>query len=678
MKLSLNWLNRYLSAPATLEQVTTLLGQQGFPIEETEDVAGGLGASGGDVMIDAEVTSNRSDCLSHIGMAREVAAGSNLELNKPKIEIVESEVDVNSLTSVENNEPEICPVYTARVIQGVKVGPSPKWLVDELEAIGLRSVNNVVDVTNYVLMETGQPLHTFDRDKLDGCKIVVRKAAAGEAFKAIDGTTHKLNDTMLVIADGKAPQAVAGVMGGLDSEVTEATTNILLEAARFDELSVRTTSRRLKLNSDSSYRFERGVDPCGVELASQRAAQLILELAGGKLAKGVIRVGENEPSPQIIELRIKRCNDLIGVELKPEVMAGLLSSLELETEIAGDVLKVTVPTVRSDIQREVDLIEEVARMYGMANIPINERISIAVRPAQVNLKARKKLGQILVSHGYCETMTFSFVNPKLGKLFIPKGNKPLEIGDERRKAEPMLRPSLIPSLMVCRKGNQDVGNHDVQLFETASVWSRKANDDIAEHRELGLLADVEKPQDALRSMRGMIVELVERLGGDAKLVFKAVDTPCYSEALSVELNGQAIGVMGLIDKKTQDIFDLQMPVMGGAIELEPLIALYPANRQVGSLSRFPAIERDLSVLVKDQITWDQIQKQVQSTTPQFMESLDFVTTYRGKPIPKGVKSVSLRLCFRDPKNTLRHEQVDGQMKSVMDALTKNLNAEIRV
>ena len=247
MKLSLNWLNRYLSAPTSQEQVCTLLGQQGFPIEEQEELAGG------DVFIDAEVTSNRSDCLSHIGMAREVSAGApDLELKQPDITITESDTAVDTLTSVTNDDTELCPVYTARVIQGVKVGSSPKWLVDCLEAIGLRSVNNVVDVTNFVLMEMGQPLHTFDMDKLDGGKIIVRRATKGEDFTAIDGTKHKLADSMLVIADASRPQAVAGVMGGLDSEVTESTTNILLESARFDQLSVRTTSRRMKLSSDSS------------------------------------------------------------------------------------------------------------------------------------------------------------------------------------------------------------------------------------------------------------------------------------------------------------------------------------------------------------------------------------------------------------------------------------------
>lgn len=675
MKLSLNWLNRYLSTPASQEQVCTLLGQQGFPIEDTEQL------DGGDVFIDAEVTSNRSDCLSHIGMAREVAAGaSELQLKCPDVTITESDIAIDTLTTVTNDQIELCPVYTARVIQGVKVGPSPKWLVDCLEAIGLRSVNNVVDVTNFVLMEMGQPLHTFDMDKLDGGKIIVRRATDGEVFAAIDGTNHKLADSMLVIADASKPQAVAGVMGGLDSEVTDSTTNILLESARFDQLSVRTTSRRMKLSSDSSYRFERGVDPCGVEIASQRAAQLIMELAGGTLAKGVIRAGEIEPSPNMIELRVKRCNDLLGVTLKPEVMAGLLSSLTLDAQIEGDKLNVTVPTYRWDIEREVDLIEEVTRMYGMANIPINNSITLDVRPSQNNLKARKRLGQILVSYGYCETMTFSFVNPKLAGRFVPKGDKPLEIGDERRKSEPMLRPSLIPSLMVCRKGNQDVGNSDVKLFETASVWSRaprKSEDEIVEYRQLALLADVSDPQLALRSMRGVLAELVERLSGNAQLTLSATQASCFSDALAITVNGQQIGVMGLIDKKTQDAFDLQMPLIAASMQLKPLIDLYPAQRLVGALSRFPAIERDLSVLVQDQVTWDQIQTQVLATEPQYMESLDFVTTYRGKPIPKGIKSVSLRLTFRDETSTLRHEQVDGQMQTVMDALTSKLNAQIR-
>ena len=290
MKVSLNWLNSYLDRPVDADAAADLLGEQGFPVEERDDLPDG------DVMLNVEVTSNRGDCLSHVGVARELAAGSGRQLRPPVFDL--PDVDPNpatALTSVVNKAPDLCPVYTARVIRGVRIAPSPDWLRHRLEAIGLRPVNNVVDITNFVLHEMGQPLHAFDMAKLNERRIVVRRAEQGEAFTAIDGTKHALGSDMLVIADANRPVAIAGVMGGVDSEVTDATTDILLESARFAQLSVRRTSRSLKLASDSSYRFERGVDPVGVEAASRRAAQLIVELAGGRLAEGVVRVGEDQP-----------------------------------------------------------------------------------------------------------------------------------------------------------------------------------------------------------------------------------------------------------------------------------------------------------------------------------------------------------------------------------------------
>ncbi len=670
MKISLHWLYRYLLAPVPSDQVQECLDRQGFPIEACEPL------EDGDFLIDAEVTSNRSDCLSHLGLAREVAAGEGLELQPPVIEINETGPDVQTLAQVDNQDEALCPVYTARVIQGIKVGPSPNWLVKALESIGLRSVNNVVDVTNFVLMEMGQPLHTFDLAKLAGQKIVVRKASTGEKFKAIDGTSHTLNDTMLVIADAEKPVAVAGVMGGLESEVTETTTDILLESARFDALSVRTTGRRLKLSSDSSYRFERGVDPLGVERASMRAAQLICELTGGSLATGVIRVGEQPPLPQTVSLHLERCNDLIGVTMDPQQVVQWLDRLQLSPVLEGDKVVCTIPTWRADLQREIDLVEEVVRMFGLDNIPTHSRISIEARPPQVAIAARQLLTRVLVAHGYYETINFSFVNPKQGMGFVPKGEEALQIDDERRKAEPMLRPSALPSLLACRKSNQDMGNQAVQLFELASVWVR-FNGKIVERRELALLADVAEPGEAIRRLRGLVSELVERLGGSVSLVFKQTKEANYSDALAIEVAGQRLGTLGLVEGACQNQFDLQTAVVGATFDLDALIGLYPPQRTVAALCRFPGIERDLSVIVDNAVTWDQLSQEVRAAEPQLLEDLRFITTYRGKPIAKGQKSVSFRLSFRDPTATLRHDQVDPQMALVVDRLKQSVGAQLR-
>lgn len=672
MKLSLEWLNAYLDSPVTADDVERLLTSQGFPIESREE------AAAGDVVIDAEITSNRSDCLSQVGLAREVAAGSGRQLVPADCTLpAESGDPVAKLTSVANEALEDCPVYTARVIRGVKIGPSPDWLRRRLEAIGLRSINNVVDVTNYILMEMGQPLHAFDMAKLQGRRIVVRHARKGEAFVAIDGSKHTLSESMLVIADAQRPVAIAGVMGGLDSEVTEKTTDVLLESARFRPLSVRRTSRALKLASDSSYRFERGVDPAGIELASRRAAKLIVELAGGTLAPGVIRVGESEPTPRRVSMRVARCQAILGVTIEPAKMVNLLQRLGLSPQLDRDgaTITCTIPTYRLDLEREIDLIEEVGRMAGLDAIPVQEKIHIVARSKQPAVAARQELGRVLTAQGYLEAVTFSFVAPRHGQPFVPSSAQAVMIDDERRKAEPMLRPSLAPSLLICRKFNQDMANADVRLYETAATWLR-VEGRIVERQKLAMLADAHDAEQAFRLMRGAVDELAAQLGGPA-LDAAPVNVPWASASLRLSRGGQDVGVIALISPATQQLFDLQTPVVVGEFDLQALLEHYPPRRQVQPMARFPAVERDLSIVVNAATAWAAVESAVRAAEPRMLEALRFVGVYKGKPIPPGRKSVTFRMLFRDPAGTLRSEQVDAQVEAVVARLKKDLGAELR-
>ncbi len=671
MKISVKWLNGYLDRPVAADEVERLLTEQIFPIDAREAVGDG------DVMLDVEVTSNRPDCLSHIGLAREVAAGSGAGLKLPTTELPQTTGEpVDSLTSVDNQAADLCPLYTARVITGVKVGPSPAWLVARLEAVGLRSVNNVVDVTNFVLLEMGQPLHAFDMAKLAERRIVVRRAAKGETITAIDGTKHTLRDDMLVIADASRPVAVAGVMGGLDSEVTESTTDILLESAMFEPLSIRRTSRALKLASDSSYRFERGVDPEGVDAASRRAAALIVELAGGTLAEGVVRNGIEPQQPHTVRMRPARCNALLGVEIATDTMVGFLDRLGLSPRVEGDAIVCTAPTFRLDLQREVDLIEEVGRLHGIGDVPVQTKIHIVARPVQPIVAARRRLNDVLIAHGYHETITFSFINPKFGLPFVEPGCEAVNVDDERRKSEPMLRPSLLPSLLICRKRNQDGGNANVQLAESASVWNKR-DGRIIEHQRLALLADAEDGGEALRRVRGTIEELAQQLCGEATLEVKPAERELFSTAGQVVLNGEPIGWLGLIAPKMQALFDLQTPVVGAEFDLPKLLTSYPPVRKVAALPKFPGIERDLSVIVDEAVSWQAIESAVIATKPPLLETVWFLTTYRGKPIAKGQKSVSFRMLFRDPAKTLRHDEVDPQVNAVVERLQREVGATLR-
>jgi phenylalanyl-tRNA synthetase beta chain len=673
MLISLQWLNEYLDRPIDADEADTLLTAAGFPLDGIEPV-------GDDTVLDVEVTSNRPDCLSHIGVAREVVAASDRTLKHPTIELNESAKSVDELTSVENQADDLCAVYTARVIRGVTIEPSPDWLQNALESIGLRPVNNVVDITNYALHEMGQPLHAFDMNKLAGGKIVVRRATKGEPFTAIDGSEHKLRDTMLVIADQANPVAVAGVMGGLDSEVGDDTTDVLLESASFDPLNVRTTSRALKLSSDSSYRFERGVDPAGVERASQRAAALIVQLAGGELAKGVIRVGQPEPIPHDVTMRISRCNALLGYDVPTQQMVDALTSLELSPVVDGDAITCTVPPHRLDLHREADLIEEVARTAAYDSIPIKPKMELTVRPPQPMVQARREVGRMLVAHGYHETITFSNIAPAQTQSFIEPGHELITLEDERA-AESALRPSLLPSLLGVRKTNQDAGNRDVKLFEIARTFSKK-DGTYHEMMELALLTDVAQA-DSVQAIRGTIEELTAALGFSQLEYQQAGDaTPKWAQAAGMVVNpddgsGRIAGCFGRVNAATLKQFGLKVDVDVAWLDYDYLTANYPPTPIVAPLARFPGIERDLSVVVDEQITWSQIQAAVTGSQPDMLDDVAFMGVYRGKQVGKGRKSVSFRMRFSHPDKTLRHEEVDPQVESVVESLKRDTAAELR-
>ncbi len=686
MKISLDWLNSYLDRPVVSDEAQRLLTDQGLPIESCEPIAG-QGQTTSDVLLDVEVTSNRSDCLSHLGLAREVAAGAGRTATPPDEATQhphhtgegQGGEETDSVTSVRNEAPAACPVYTARVIRGVRVGPSPGWLVHRLESVGLRSVNNVADITNFVLLELGQPLHAFDLDRLAGRRVVVRAARDGESMAAIDGSQHRLRRDMLVIADAEQPVALAGIMGGMGSKVTDQTTEILLESAVFDPLSVRRTSRALKLASDSSYRFERGVDPLGVDRASRRAAQLICELAGGVLVPGVIRVGQPAPAPRAVSMRIDRCNQLLGVNLSAQQMVALFERIAFAPRLdaAQRSIRCTVPTYRLDVLREVDLIEEVARLAGFDAIPVLDRMPIVARPVQPEVAGRQALANIMVAHGYHEAVTFSFLSPKHAQPFVPPDHQPVQIEHERRRGEPVLRPSILPSLLACRKSNQDVGNTMVRLFECAQVWSQHKGQ-IVERSHLAMACDApQTAQHALREVRGTIGELAQQLVGPTGLGFVPTPWPNCSTAAVIQLGGRQAGFMGVVAPDGLGLFDLQTPVVVAQLDLGMLLEAYPPTRSPGALPRFPGIDRDLSVVVAENVAWARIEEQVRATHPAMLEDIRFMGVYRGRPVASGFKSVSFRLRFRDPKTTLRHEQVDPQVAGVVDRLKLQLGAQLR-
>jgi phenylalanyl-tRNA synthetase beta chain len=447
MKILLSWLNDYIGTDLSAERIAEILSDLGLTCEGIEPLPG-------DAVIDLEVTSNRGDCLSLIGVARELAAATGRQLKIPTVDLEESDKDVTDFASVEIAEPNLCCRYTARVIEDVKVGPSPDWLVNRLEALGLRTVNNVVDATNYVMLETGQPPHAFDYDKINEGKIIVRNARPGERIVSIDGSKCDLAPDMLIIADPSGPVAVAGVMGGLETEVSQTTTRILLEDAYFEPVSVRRTSRILAIPSESSFRFERIVDIENIDWASKRTAQLITQVAGGKVAKGIVDIYPKKPTPKEVTLRLSRLSNILGIEVPPKEVTGILSALSFNHQRKDDSLVCIVPSWRSDIYREIDLIEEVARVYGYDKIPTQHKIQIEVVPPDPRQKLTESVGTYLNGCGFYETISVTFIDDSVAALFTADdAAEHLAVTDVSRKSANILRRTLIASLLAVLKTN---------------------------------------------------------------------------------------------------------------------------------------------------------------------------------------------------------------------------------
>ena len=670
MKISLEWLREYVAFDLSAEQIGDILSNRGFPIESIETV-------GDDTVLDVELTSNRGDCLGHIGIAREIASALGKSVTMPAVELSESEQDITSFINVQIQEPMQCGRYTARVITGVKVGPSPAWMRRRLEAVGLRSVNNVVDATNYAMMEHGQPPHAFDYDTLQGKTIVVRRAQNGEEIISIDGTKCPLNDSMLVIADAHRPVAIAGVMGGLETEVTDKTTTILLEEAHFAPVSIRSTARRLALNSEASYRFERQVDKENVEWASRRCAQLIVQVAGGQAMRGVADAYPGKVESDTVGMRLSRIKRLLGINVAKEKVMSIFESLGLLPEIKNDDLIVcSVPTWRHDIYREADLIEEVARCYGYDKIPVEPKIHIEVVGKGAREKTVEKIRTYLTGCGFFETITVSFIDKKTAELF---STTPVEshfsVQNVGQKNTNLLRQNLVGPLVAVMQSNTNAGNTHCRLFELADTFTPSDTPGQLpnERLRLGLVMEGD-----FRLLTGVIEGLVQRICLGAAVAVKPAELKWAGAGASLFVADRELGFSGVLSSETASAYNLDRQMICAAeLDVETLLSAAGGIPTAKPIPRFPAIVRDLSLIVDEPVQWQQIQTLVQQAAPQELEGVAFSGLYRGKPIPEGKKSITLSLRFRDEQGTLRHDTVDAFEQAVLGVLVKQLNAELR-
>ncbi len=702
MLVSTRWLSRYLD-PGKLgpEEIQRALIDAGFPIESSEVL------SDGDARLDVEITSNRGDCLAHAGLAREIAAKTGRRFVLPTVSSLagagsRDPAPCSGLVQIDNREPAACPRFTARVIRGVKIGPSPAWLATMLEAAGQRSINNVVDATNFANLELGQPCHAFDLNALakgaDGrVRIVVRFAHAGETLRTLDGKDRSLRADELVVGDELRARGLAGVMGGADSEVTDATTDVLLEVATWDPVVVRRASRRHQLRTDASHRYERVVDARAIDANAQRIAELVAAVSGGRLLDGFVAAGPPVPAPTMIALRPARVRAILGADLPDERIAGALGALGIEVAPAGRAAAAwtcRVPDDRPDLTREIDLIEEVARVVGLEAIPTRETIAVRVRAPQAGEAARREAGSILSGLGFYEAVTFTFCSAKQAALFLPQGMSMVRVDDARRGEEGVARPSVLTGLLACRRANQHAradAEGGVRLFEIGSVFALAPDGRCIENSNLALLMDVptrgrtpkaEELQAGARAVRGVVESLVQALGGArAPLAFEpsvphapGFDAGAFAR---VTLADNALGYVGLLAPAILAMHDLARPAFAAELSLPRLLALYPPRPAVEALPLFPGIERDVSLILDERVRWDAVRAAVASRPTPALESWSFVGSFRGGPIPAGKKSVTVRLAFRDPARTLRHEEIDAPVADLVAALARDLKAEVR-
>ncbi len=700
MDISLQWLNQYLSpADVTAEQADMILTEAGMPIEEHKP------GVDGDQVLDVEVTSNRGDCLGHVGVAREIAAArygnTRRTLVMPELNDPPTGEPIEKYLKLDNRVPDVCPLFTARVITGVKVGASPDWLRRAIESLGQRSINNVVDITNFITLELGNPCHVFDYDKLAGGELVVRYAEEGERVKTLYAGEHKLHPTDLVVADAERPQSLAGIIGGHDSQVDEGTRTVVFEMATWDVMTIRNTGRRLQIRTDAAYRFERGIDPRSIDYASRRGVQLLCEVSGGSLCAGVLSEGGSTPEQATIKIRPSRCALVLGVQTSGEEMVELLNALSFSSTLVGDdLIESVVPPHRShDVSREIDLIEEVARARSLGAVPMKATLPVTAKPPQPSEKAMQAIGGVMTSMGFFETITYSFTSPKLGAMFCGRDLELVAVDDNRRKSEPTLRPSVLLGLLKCRVGNQHARASvagGIRVFEVASTFAQRAGTrDSIEQQKLAMLMDVDyagkKPkhdeiQHALRVMRGVIDSAVNATFGGSARVIVAPAKPTHGgfdadahATVSVESQGSVIeiGSFGLISGQAMQAIGLDAPAVGCELVLAEMIDAYPPRSNAELLPQFPGIERDLSLIVDESIRWDQVEGVVEACDLDRCVGHSMVGVFRGKQIEDGKKSVTLRMRFRDDERTLRHEEVDPQMDQLASRAISDLKAEIR-
>jgi phenylalanyl-tRNA synthetase beta chain len=696
MKVSYNWLKEFVDVAASPEEVASRLALSGTNIASIENGAHGA-------VIDAEITSNRPDCLGMLGIAREVGAIYRLpvKINSPKP--VESKTaKANDAVRVKIETPDLCGRFTARVIRGVKIQPSPKWLKDRLEAAGTASISNVVDISNYVLLELGHPLHTFDYDLVRDHSIVVRRAKPGEKIKTLDGIERTFDPSVCMVCDGDGsrPVGIGGIMGGAETEISFSTKNVLIECAWFEPISIRRSARSLRLHTEASTRFGRGADPEMAEIASRRAAELILQLAGGDLLSGVVDVYPGKRAAKKITITRAELLRVMGADVQDKDLETILSALGFsplrvdQTRGAPNSLlaawECTQPSWRADVEREIDLIEEVARVYGLDKFPPRLPASRAGAARLPHHEAEARLRERLIGLGYQEALTIPHVAEDRNELFRPPDATPAKLANPLSEEAGVLRSTGAVTLAAAIEWNLNHGQRNARLFEIGSHY-RFVEGKPVETRVLSIGATgAARPQALYDSPRDYTfadlkgdLDSIGALSGGLRWEHGGPDwlNPARRGAISLgKEGGPALGSAGQLAKRVAEKFKFRQDVFLAEINLGPLYCMYYGmknNRRYEPLPRFPGVERDFSLFLADGATLAQVQQTIQSLGIAEIVSVEAADLFRGKNVPVGKFSLLVRVVFQNREATLIEAQINDFSTRIISALEKQLGAALR-
>lgn len=645
-----------------------------------------------DTVLELEVTPNRPDCMSMIGMAREIGAITGRPCRRPEVNVEETARQASDAVRVEIEDAQLCPRYGARVIADVNIGPSPRWMQERLIAAGVRPISNIVDVTNYVMMECGQPLHAFDYDKVAEHKIVVRRARHGEDMVTLDDVDRQLSEDMLLITDPSGPIALAGVMGGASTEISDTTTTILLEGATFDPGSISRTSRTLGLLSEASTRFERGTDINNVEYSLDRAAQLMAETSGGVVLAGIVDAQPGPKKPWTLTLRPERANAVIGADLAVDDMVAILRRLELDvTETADGTIEAKVPTFRPDLEREIDLIEEIARLYGFNEVASTLPASREKRGGLTDeQKLERVLRRSLEAYGIYEAITYSFVDPAL----IDVLRLPVEAGEIVRLENPLspeqsvLRPSMLPGLVTSAVANVNRGAGHVALYEIGRVYLAGGEKQPIETQRVGLIATgpladpawYEKPEPAdFFDAKGVIEAAMVALNvTDWRL--EPATHPAYHPGRCARLicAGEEAGLIGELHPEVARDLDFAQAVVACELDLATATRAVVPLRLFSDLARHPAAVIDLALVVDEGVAAGDVRQMIEQTGKDLLERVSLFDVYRGEQIEAGKKSLAFELVFRAADRTLTDDEVAKLVDRIVGRLAHEVGATVRV